>query len=160
MLDTATVLDVLVIGEVLVEVSTHDPIVERTPASVDFSGDALNVACAAAAAGARTALLARIPDDDLGDAIIAKLRRFGVRTDTVIRGRGQHGLYLSHGDPHGEREFTYVRRGSFGSTLHPDDLDPDLVGTAGVVTASGIATAISATAAALVECAATAARRF
>jgi 2-dehydro-3-deoxygluconokinase len=155
-----TDLDVLVIGEVLVEISSREPLAERAAATVDFSGDALNVACAAASAGARTALLARIPDDELGDAIVAKLRRFGVRTDSVIRGPGQHGLYLSHGDPLGGREFTYVRRGSFGSTLAPDDLDPDLLAAAAVVTASGIATAISDSTAALVERAAAGARRF
>jgi 2-dehydro-3-deoxygluconokinase len=153
-------LDVLVIGEVLVEIAAHEPLDERVAATVDFSGDALNVACAAASAGARTALLARIPDDELGDAIVAKLRRHGVRTDTVIRGAGQHGLYLSHGDPLGQREFTYVRRGSFGSTLQPGDLDPDLLAGTAVVTASGIATAISDSAAALVERAAAGARRF
>jgi 2-dehydro-3-deoxygluconokinase len=128
-----TDLDVLVIGEVLVEISSREPLAERAAATVDFSGDALNVACAAASAGARVALLARIPDDELGDAIVAKLRRFGVRTDTVIRGPGQHGLYLSHGDPLGGREFTYVRRGSFGSTLQPDDLDPDLLAATALV---------------------------
>jgi 2-dehydro-3-deoxygluconokinase len=155
-----TDLDVLVIGEVLVEIAGREPLDERVAATVDFSGDALNVACAAASAGARTALLARIPDDELGDAIVAQLRRHGVRTDTVIRGAGQHGLYLSHGDPLGQREFTYVRRGSFGSTLQPGDLDPDLLAATAVVTASGIATAISDSAAALVERAAVGARRF
>jgi 2-dehydro-3-deoxygluconokinase len=155
-----TDLDVLVIGEVLVEIAAREPLDERVAATVDFSGDALNVACAAASSGARTALLARIPDDELGDAIVAKLRRHGVRTDTVIRGAGQHGLYLSHGDPLGQREFTYVRRGSFGSTLQPRDLDPDLLAATAVVTASGIATAISDSAAALVERAAAGARRF
>jgi 2-dehydro-3-deoxygluconokinase len=158
--DPDPTLDVLVIGEVLVEVSSPEPLGERAAATLDFSGDALNVACAAAAAGARTALLARVPDDDLGDAIVAKLHRFGVRTDTVIRGPGQHGLYLSHGDPRGQREFTYVRRGSFGSTLQPADLDPDLLAAAGVVTASGIASAISDSAAATVERAAVLARCF
>ena len=155
-----TDLDVLVLGEVLVEIAGREPLAERVAATVDFSGDALNVACAAASAGARTALLARIPNDELGDAIVAKLRRLGVRTDTVIRGAGQHGLYLSHGDPLGQREFTYVRRGSFGSTLQPGDLDPDLLATTAVVTASGIATAISDSVAALVERAAVGARRF
>ena len=52
---TGTDLDVLVIGEVLVEISSREPLGERTAATVDFSGDALNVACAAASAGARTA---------------------------------------------------------------------------------------------------------
>jgi 2-dehydro-3-deoxygluconokinase len=155
-----TELDVLVIGEVLVEISSLDQLSAGSRPTLDFSGDALNVACAAAAAGARTALLARIPDDELGDAIVAKLQRFGVRTDTVIRGSGQHGLYLSHGDPLGQREFTYIRRGSFGSTLQPDDLDLDLLARTAVVTASGIATAISDSSAALVERAAAHARRF
>ncbi|MGV9714025.1 sugar kinase [Gordonia sp. NPDC003424] len=155
-----TDLDVLVIGEVLVEVSSAGPIGERAATTLDFSGDALNVACAAASAGARTALLARIPEDDLGDAIVDKLDRFGVRTDTVIRGSGQHGLYLSHGDPTGEREFTYLRGGSFGSTLAPSDLDADLLAATRIATASGIATAVSASAAALVERAAQSARRF
>lgn len=160
MADSGTMLDVLVIGEVLVEISSPDPLGERAGAILDFSGDALNVACAAAVAGARTALVARIPDDDLGDAIVAKLRRFGVCTDTVVRGPGQHGLYLSHGDPRGQREFTYVRRGSFGASLQPTDLDPDLLSATSVVTASGIATAVSDSAAATVERAATLARRF
>ena len=160
MSDSGSSLDVLVIGEVLVEVTSREPLGERAAATVDFSGDALNVACAAASAGARTALLARIPEDDLGDVIVAKLQRFGVCTDTVIRGPGQHGLYLSHGDPRGQREFTYVRRGSFGATLEPGDLDPDLVAAAAVVTASGVATAISDSAAAAVERAATLAQRF
>lgn len=156
----STELDVLVIGEVLLEISSTEPLLDGSTPTLGFSGDALNVACAAASAGARTALLARIPDDDLGDAVVAKLERYGVRTDTVIRGSGQHGLYLSHGDPLGQRAFTYIRRGSFGSTLQPQDLDPDLVGRTAVVTASGIATAISDSCAALVEHAAGLAGRF
>ena len=83
-----------------------------------------------------------------------------MRTDTVIRGEGQHGAVPQPRRPARGREFTYVRRGSFGSTLQPDDLDPDLLAATAVVTASGIATAMSDSAAALVERAAAAARCF
>jgi 2-dehydro-3-deoxygluconokinase len=53
-----------------------------------------------------------------------------------------------------------VRRGSAGSTLSPDDLPAGPLAGAGVVLASGIACAISASAAATVLAAARGARRF
>lgn len=142
--------DVLVVGEPLIEIADRAPLASGSTPTLDFSGDALNVACAAAGAGARTALVARIPDDRIGDAIIGKLQRFGVDTGHIIRGPGQHGVYFSHADPTGEREFVYVRHGSFGSTLQPGDVDPDLIDRSTVVTASGIAVAISPSAHALV----------
>ncbi|MFE5766669.1 hypothetical protein, partial [Streptomyces sp. NPDC056492] len=51
--------DVLVLGEVLVEIHAGTALREAAdgaPARISYSGDALNVAAAAAAAGARTAL--------------------------------------------------------------------------------------------------------
>ena len=153
---TEAVPDVLV----LVEVSTAQEPADGVPARLGFSGDALNVAAASAAAGARTGLVARIPDDDLGDAIVARIGALGVSTAYLRRGPGQHGVYISHADPEGARQFAYVRKGSFGSTLAPADLDPQLLAAAGVVTASGIAVALSDSAAAAVEYAARHARRF
>lgn len=153
-------LDVLVLGEVLVEVSTLDPFGEAATARLGFSGDALNVAAAAAAQGARTGLLARIPSDDLGDALVDRIRQLGIDTSSLVRGDGQHGVYLTHADPDGARHFAYARAGSYGSTLCPDDVDLDLVRSAAVVTASGIAGAVSATARAAVETAARAAPLF
>lgn len=152
--------DVLVVGEPLIEIADTEPLHSGSTPTLDFSGDALNVACAAVGAGARTALVARIPDDGIGDALVDKLQRFGVDTRHVIRGPGQHGVYFSHADPLGEREFVYVRRGSFGSTLGPGDVDPDLIDRCRVVTASGIAVAISASARRLVTEIATRARTF
>ena len=49
----STELDVLVIGEVLLEISSTEPLLDGSTPTLGFSGDALNVACAAASAGAR-----------------------------------------------------------------------------------------------------------
>jgi 2-dehydro-3-deoxygluconokinase len=152
--------DVLVLGEVLVELTSTEPLDAGTPLMLDFSGDALNAAAAAAAAGAHTALLARVPDDELGDRLLERVAGLGVDTSHVIRVDGQHGLYLQHADPSGAREFIYVRRGSAGSGLTPDDVQPELVAQAGAVLASGIACAISTSAAEAVRVAAAAARCF
>ncbi|WP_200215104.1 PfkB family carbohydrate kinase [Micromonospora coerulea] len=151
--------DVLVIGEVLVELTALEPLRDGTQLRLGFSGDALNAAAAAAAAGAHTCLLARVPDDELGDELSARVAALGVDTSLLLRTGGQHGLYLQHADPEGQREFVYVRRGSAGSSLTDSDV-PEAAARAGVVLASGVACAISASARSAVHAAARVARCF
>ena len=152
--------EVVVLGEVLVELSSREPLRDGATLRLGFSGDCLNVAAASAAAGAHTALVARVPDDDLGDELLERVVALGVDPTWVVRTPGQHGLYLTHADPEGERQFTYVRQGSAGSALARDDLDDTLLSAAGVLVASGIACAISESAADAVLHAARLARRF
>jgi 2-dehydro-3-deoxygluconokinase len=152
--------DVVVMGEILVEVATDLPFAHGVPAQLGISGDALNVAAAAAAAGARVGLLSVLTEDDLGRAIAARVAELGVSAELLKFRRGQQGVYLVHSDPDGEREFSYARSGSVGSTLGPDDVDPGVFAAAGAVVAGGIACAISTTSRAAVVKAAGLARRF
>ncbi|MEO6996933.1 MAG: PfkB family carbohydrate kinase [Terracoccus sp.] len=152
--------DVVVLGEVLVELSSTEPLREGASLRLGFSGDALNVAAAAAAAGARTTLVARIPDDELGDDLVRRIASLGIDTRQLRRVAGQHGLYLTHADPDGERHFLYARSGSVGSSLAPADLNHDLLAGAGVVVASGVACAVSGSAASAVLAAAELAPTF
>ncbi|QCP00693.1 sugar kinase [Arthrobacter sp. 24S4-2] len=147
-------------GEILVEVATDVAFGHGVPAQLGISGDALNVAAAAAAAGARTGLLAVLTDDDLGQAIAARIRELGISDELLSFRTGQQGVYLVHSDPEGQREFSYARTGSVGSTLSPDDVDPVVFSTAKAVIASGIACAISASSRAAVLKASGLSRRF
>jgi 2-dehydro-3-deoxygluconokinase len=152
--------DVVAMGEILVEVATDQAFGHGVPAQLGISGDALNVAAAAAAAGARAGLLAVLTDDDLGKAIAARIAELGISTDLLKFRSGQQGVYLVHCDPDGQREFSYARSGSVGSTLGPDDVDPSVFESAGAVIAGGIACAVSATSRAAVVKAAGLATRF
>ena len=152
--------DVVVLGEVLVELSSREPLIDGTTLRLGFSGDALNAAAAAAAAGAHAALVTRVPDDELGDQLVQRVAELGVDTSSIIRASGQHGVYLSHADPLGARQFTYVREGSAASRLAMTDLDERFLQSAGVVLSSGVACAVSDTMAAAVVRAAEVARRF
>ncbi|MGI8953730.1 MAG: PfkB family carbohydrate kinase, partial [Nocardioidaceae bacterium] len=151
---------VIVLGEVLVELSSARALVHGQSIQLGFSGDALNSAAASAAAGARTTLVARVPDDELGDALVDHVASLGVDCSALLRMPGQHGMYLTRADPSGQRQFFYARRGSVGSQLSPEDVDDELLRSADVVLASGVACAISETAAAAVRHAAGRARRF
>ena len=152
--------DVVVLGEVLLEVGTEQPFGHGVPAQLQVSGDALNVAAGAAAAGARVGLACVLTDDELGDALLARIAALGISPALVRRRRGQQGMYLVHSDPEGEREFAYARSGSVGSTLSPSDLDEAVLASAGAVVASGITCAISASAAEAVRTAARLAAQF
>lgn len=158
--DTPASFDVIVLGEILVEVSTAQPFGHDVPAVLGISGDALNVAAAAAAAGARVGLISVLTADDLGAAITDRVRALGISTELLQYRRGQQGVYLVHSDPDGQREFSYARSGSVGSSLSPEDIDETVLASAGAVIASGITCAISSTAKAAVFRAARAARRF
>ncbi|WP_457974985.1 PfkB family carbohydrate kinase [Arthrobacter sp. D1-17] len=147
-------------GEILVEVATDVAFGHGVPAQLGISGDALNVAAAAAAAGARVGLLSVLPDDDLGKAIAARIAELGISTGLLKFRTGQQGVYLVHCDPDGQREFSYARSGSVGSTLGPDDVDEGIFSSAGAVIAGGIACAISESARAAVLKAAGVAKRF
>jgi 2-dehydro-3-deoxygluconokinase len=147
----------VVIGEVLIELSTPEPLTDGGALTLGFSGDALNAAAAAARAGARVRLLTRVADDELGDLLVKKVEAFGIDTSLVRRTAGQNGVYFVSADPTGSREFCYARLGSTASTLVPGDL-PDLTGS--LVLSSGITCAISVSAADTVLAAARSAGGF
>lgn len=152
--------DVVVLGEILVEVATDTVFGDGVQARLGISGDALNVAAAAAGAGARVGLIAAMGEDELGDAVRRRVAQLGISTELLITRPGQQGVYFVHSDPDGNREFSYARSHSVGSTLSPEDLDLAVLGSAGAVVTSGITCAISASARAAVLAAAEAAQRF
>lgn len=153
-------IDVVVIGEPLIEISTHGPISAGVECALAISGDVVNTAAAATAAGARVAVIARVADDELGAAVCTRLVELGVDVSHVQRDDSFQGIYVQHSDPLGDRHFCYARKGSAGSRLTPLDLPAGLLENAGGVLVSGITAALSTTARATVLEAARRARRF
>ncbi|WP_017975942.1 sugar kinase [Actinopolyspora halophila] len=153
--------DVIVLGEVLLEVGTSAVFRDGVEARLGCSGDALNAAAAAAAAGARVGLLTRIGDDEVGEGIVARIEELGVDTGLVDRTGGHNGCYLMRADPGGTRGFAYMRRGSAASGLSPDDVRRARLGErARCVLTSGITAALSDTARAAVLAAKESANEF
>ena len=152
--------DVVLLGEPLIEISTRGPIAHGVDCGLGVSGDVVNTAAAAVAAGASAAVIARVSEDELGAAVIDRLDELGVHTGFIRRDDAFQGIYVQHSDPNGDRQFCYARRGSAGSRLSPEDLPEGLLENAGGVLVSGITAALSTTARATVLEAARRARRF
>ncbi|MBO0678487.1 sugar kinase [Mycolicibacterium sp. S2-37] len=135
--------DVIVLGEPMLELSAGEPLETATDFRVSFSGDALNAAAASASAGARTALLTRVSDDEIGSRLLRYAAHLGVDTSLVRRGPTHTGAYLVGADPAGEREFVYLRSGSAATMITPADLADAPLDRTRVLLASGISMALS-----------------
>jgi 2-dehydro-3-deoxygluconokinase len=140
--------DLVVIGEILVELSSPVPLRDSTHFALSFSGDALNAAAGASAAGASVGILTKVGDDEFGAAIIEHVARLGVDTSLIRTAPSPNGLYLTGADPGGRKDFIYSRRGSAASLLGPQDVTKDIVDSARSLLVSGITQAISPSAAA------------
>jgi 2-dehydro-3-deoxygluconokinase len=140
--------DLVVIGEILVELSSPVALRDSTHFTLSFSGDALNAAAGAAAAGASVGILTKVGGDEFGAAITEYVARLGVDTSLIRTVSSPNGLYLTGADPGGRRDFIYSRRGSAASLLGPQDVTKDIVDSARSLLVSGITQAISPSAAA------------
>jgi len=140
--------DVIVVGEVLVELSGAAPLGCGDDLKLGFAGDALNAAAAAAAAGASVALLSVVGDDELGEALLARAVQLGIDVSLVRRSVRPNGVYFVSAAEGHAGEFIYSRRGSAGSSLHPSDVDRAgyVLGASGALHVTGITGALSRTA--------------
>ena len=116
-----------------------------------FGGGEANVAVALASFGLPAVYVTALPENPIGDAAIAELRRYGVDTSKIVRRKGRIGIYyLEAGANQRPSKVVYDRDRSAIALAGPGDFDWDAIFRgAGWFHVTGITPAISATAAAL-----------
>src|SRR5690606_14704135 len=116
-----------------------------------FGGAEANVAVSLACFGRDTEFVTAVPDNDVGAAAIAELRRFGVGTRGIVRRGERLGLYfLEAGADHRPSKVVYDRDGSSIATAPQDTFDWNaLLDGAAWLHVSGITPALTESAAAL-----------
>jgi 2-dehydro-3-deoxygluconokinase len=111
-----------------------------------LGGDTSNTIIAAARAGARTAYVTRLGDDEFGRLLLDLWRQEGVDASGVsIDPQAHTGVYfVTHGAS--GHVFSYLRAGSAASRMQPEHLPLGLIRGARFVQASGISLGISSSA--------------
>src|SRR5215475_13940810 len=116
-----------------------------------FGGGEANVAVAVANFGLPSRYVTVLPENPIADAAVAELRRFGVDSSRIVRGKGRLGVYyLEAGANQRPSKVVYDRAGSAIAIAKPGDIDwaASFEGS-GWFHITGITPAISATAAEL-----------
>lgn len=142
---------VVTFGEVMLRLKSpgferlfQSPVLEAT-----FGGAEANVAVSLAQYGLTATFVTAIPANNVGDACVAELRRFGVDTSAIRRAGDRLGIYfLESGANQRPSRVTYDRAGSAIAAAAPGDFDwSAILDGADWFHVSGVTPAISAGAA-------------
>ena len=112
-----------------------------------FGGGEANVAVALATWGVPADFVTVLPaNNPIADAAVCELRRFGVGTSNIVRGKGRLGIYfLETGANQRPSKVVYDRTGSAIAEARPGDIDwENVLDGAGWFHVTGITPAISA----------------
>jgi 2-dehydro-3-deoxygluconokinase len=138
-------------GEIMLRLAP--PGLERflqTPQFVaTFGGGEANVAVTLAQFGEPAAFVTVLPNNQIADSCVAELRRFGVDTSRIVRGKGRLGIYyLEAGANQRPSKVIYDREYSAIALAKPGAINwDDAFANAGWFHITGITPAISASAA-------------
>ncbi len=121
---------VVTFGEVMLRLKTpgHERFFQSPSFEATFGGGEANVAVALANYGCDAAFVSVIPENDIGNACIGELRRFGVDTRLINRAGDRLGIYfLETGANQRPSKVVYDRANSSISQAKPGDIDWDNV---------------------------------
>ncbi len=150
-------------GEVLLRLSVPNAerLIQTTHLEVLYGGSEANVAAALATWGISSTHVTVLPQNDMGESAVQKLRSYGINTDHIARSDGRMGIYfLEHGTHVRSPKVIYDRFDSAFARLHADQFDWDeILKGAEWFHWSGITPAVSASAASTCQKAIAAARK-
>ena len=118
----------LTFGEIMLRLRApgHERFFRSNRMEATFGGGEANVAVSLANYGEDAAYLTVLPENALGDECVRELRRFGVDTKRILRGKGRMGIYfLEAGANQLPSKVVYDREYSAISLAKPGDIDWD-----------------------------------
>lgn len=139
-------MDILTIGEPLMEFSEIGNSENRSHYLPGYGGDTSNFVIAAARQGASVGYLTRVGADTFGDQFLNLWKNEGIETNLVTQDPDAHtGIYFITHTEEGH-QFAYYRKGSAASLLKPEDITEEAIKSNRLLHVSGISQAISDTA--------------
>ncbi len=140
-------------GEIMLRLKSpaHERLFQSPLLEATFGGGEANVAVSLANYGCDSAFVSALPNNAVGDAAVAELRKFAVDTRHIRRIGERVGVYfLETGANQRSSQVVYDRAGSSIGTAQPGDFDwPAIFAGARWLHITGITPALSASAAAL-----------
>jgi 2-dehydro-3-deoxygluconokinase len=138
-------MDIVAMGEPLLEFSEITDSEGRKVYLPGFGGDTSNFIIAAARQKAKTSYFTHVGADAFGEQFLKLWQMEGVDISRVVQNQNAHtGIYFITYTEKGH-QFTYMRKGSAASMVSAEDLPDDLIAGAKLFHVSGISQAISET---------------
>lgn len=154
---------IVTLGEIMLRLSTvkNLKIIQATGFDAVYGGGEANVAVSCANFGHDVYFISKVPDNELGQAVINNLRQYGIHTNHIAKGGRRLGIYfLEEGDSIRPSKIVYDRENSAIAEASANDFDFDeIMKGADWFHWSGITPALSNNAAEIIRLACEAAKR-
>ena len=121
---------VIAFGELMMRLDprSHQRIVQASEFEVRYTGGEANAAALLAALGVDSACVSKVPDNEVGQACVDYLRRFGIDTTYISRGGERLGLlYVETGAAQRASKVVYDRDHTSLRGASADDFDWDAI---------------------------------
>ena len=133
-------------GEVMLRLNPHgqERLISASDFAVHYTGAEGNVAVMLSQLGIDSEVVAKLPENEIGQAAINSLRRYGVKTSHIARGGDRIGImYLETGASQRASKVIYDRGGTAFQSVQREDFDwKTILGGAGWLHFSGTAPAL------------------
>ena len=115
-------------GEIMLRLKSpgQERLMQSPSFEATFGGGEANVTVSIANFGMDARYITALPDNDLGKACVEELRKFGVDTSCIIKGKGRMGIYfLENGANQRPSKVIYDRSESAIAVAKPGSIDFD-----------------------------------
>lgn len=144
-------LDIITIGESLIELSTNSKMSIAGCLNKYYGGDALATAISALKMGSKVGFITRVGDDPFKDFLLESWQNEGLDISQVRLSSEHNGLYVIARPTINEKEIVYYRKKIAPSKLSIEDIDKSYIENARILYATGITQSLSVSASEAVE---------
>lgn len=121
---------VVTFGEIMMRLQTpgYKRFIQAQSLEVEYGGGEANVAVSVANYGMQACFVTKLPENPIGDACLAQLRKMNVCTKHIARGGERLGIYFAEkGASQRASNVVYDRAHSSIATASPEDFDWDAI---------------------------------
>ena len=137
-------LDIITIGESLIELSTDKSLTTATSLDKYYGGDTLTTAIAALRLGSRVGFISRIGMDCFRDYLLESWQDEGLDISHVKPIQGVNGLYMiALGQDFCEKQSTLYRKKKAATNLSIEDISTEYIQNSSVLYSTGLTQSLS-----------------
>lgn len=143
-------IDVAIIGECLIELSSNGTLAESSTLNKFFGGDTVTTAVAVARLGGAVTYLTQVGNDGFSEFIISSLQKENIDTSLIKTNEEQNGMYIVS-NAQKKKEILYYKRKTAATKLSIDDITEETIKKLKLIYSTGIVQSLSASSRELVR---------
>ena len=142
--------DIAIIGECLIELSTNGSLADTSTLNKYFGGDTVTTAVAIARLGGSVTYLTKVGNDGFSEFILSSLKKENIDTSLIKTNEEQNGMYIVSKTQE-KKEILYYKRKTAATKLSIEDLSEEYIKQLKLVYSTGVVQSLSASSRELVR---------